>query len=90
MCGALSPHSGVTVYQALPYARSVLLEDIQLSSVLMLCLALCPLGKKQTHKPPPNPEAAKLGPGGHKWPDGPVPLARRAFARICFILMETR
>lgn len=49
MSGALSPPpSGVTVYQALPYTRALLLEDIQLSSVLMLCLALCPLGEKQT------------------------------------------
>lgn len=48
------PHSGVTVYQALPHTRSVLPGDIQLSSLLMLCLALCPVGKQQTHKKIPE------------------------------------
>lgn len=42
------PYSGVTVYQALPHTRSVLPGDIQLSSLLMLCLALCPVGASIT------------------------------------------
>lgn len=55
----------MTVYQALPHTRSVLPGDIQLSSLLMLCLALCPVGKQQTHKKSPNPKVAKRRPGGH-------------------------
>lgn len=80
MSGALStqpPHSGATVYHALPYAQTVLLEDIRLSSLLRLCLALWPLGKQQT----PKNTWGKMRPGGHGWPDGQIVLARRSFTR---------
>lgn len=45
-CGFVSL-SGVMVYQALPYAQSVVSADVQLTSLLTLCLALFPLGKPQ-------------------------------------------
>lgn len=45
--GVFCARSGVTVYQALPHARAVVSADVQLSSLLVLCLALFPFGEKQ-------------------------------------------